>query len=335
MSKKNHYKVVFILGAAIEKDANGNFVMAKSDIGGPLLGEWRLRAAQKLWKMEMVDKFVIVSHIQKNLNVWRCEVMRDILVKKYEMDPSVLVARRQKEDSTDGNAKEILEYLEEKSVKMEDCAFLTNFYHIPRACIILQEKNLILKPIAAESFFVDEEVEIRKDYGQIELTFFDRLIKELKGMKVREIEEREEDYKVFSGKKRKNDRWRILYGAFLVFVGCFLMNNTFGIITIMSDYKLFIWILAWSFLSLGIYALLFGIFWAEKEEELLKSSRKYFRYVAFQFVASALVSVWLIWANLTIASQYLAGVGFGIFFGVWIHTIYQGIDNLRDNIKIP
>lgn len=136
-------------------------------------------------------------------------------------------------------------------------------------------------------------------------------------------------------KIKPKDRWRALYGIILFFTSLVLLFITSRFFTGQLLYSIFIWIMGWSFLSLGVYALLFGLFWAEKEELLKKSSRKYFRYIAFQVVMSALISVWFIRIGLSIDSQYLAGFGFGVFFGIWIHTIYQGIDKIRDNLKLP
>lgn len=133
-------------------------------------------------------------------------------------------------------------------------------------------------------------------------------------------------------KIESKDKWRVLYGVILIFISLVLLLSRF---TEHQLYQIFIWIMGWSFLSLGIYAFLFGLFWSPKEELLAKSSRKYFRYIAFQVVMSALISVWLARMDLPIDSQYLAGFGFGLFFGVWIHTIYQGIDKIRDNLKLP
>jgi hypothetical protein len=186
MSKK-HYKIVFVLGVDVTKDGNGNFILAEKDEGGPLLSEWRLKAVQKLWEEKIVDRFVIVSYKQEELGeIWRSEVMKKILIEKYKLPEDIIETRRQSEKATRGNAIEIKRYLFDYSIKSNECAFLTNFYHIPRTVVIFQELNLFLRPLAAESFFVSNESDIRKDYGQTEFSFFDRLIKEMKGMKKEE-----------------------------------------------------------------------------------------------------------------------------------------------------
>lgn len=182
--KKMHYKIVFMLGAAIVKE-NGKFVLAKSDAGGPLLSEWRLMAAKKILKEKIADKIVIVSwkEIIDGEEIWRCEVMKDILTNKYKINSRLVDAIRQSEGKTIGNAIAISQYLRKKRIRLCECAFLTNFYHIPRTIIEFNNIDLSLRPLAAESFFVSDEASIRKDYGQTEFTFFDRLIKEMRGMK--------------------------------------------------------------------------------------------------------------------------------------------------------
>jgi len=63
------------------------------------------------------------------------------------------------------------------------------FYHILRALIIFRRCGLFLRPLAAESFSISNEDEIRHDYGQTEFIFFDRLIEEMKEMKLMEFSE--------------------------------------------------------------------------------------------------------------------------------------------------
>lgn len=187
---KNHYKVVFVLGADVDKDKNDKYILAEEDSGGPLLSEWRLLAVKKLYEEKMVDEFVIVSYFQcfDNEKVWRCEVMKNILIENYQIPEKIIKIRKQSEKASVGNGIEIKRFLSDYSIKKEDCAFLTNFYHIPRTTALFQKIDLFLRPIAAESFFVDKEMDIRKDYGQTKLTFYDRLIKELTGMQAEELE---------------------------------------------------------------------------------------------------------------------------------------------------
>lgn len=190
MYKNKHYKRVFILGADVEKDHNGNYVMAENDKKGyPLLSEWRLMAAKRLWEERMVDKFVIVSYFQliEEKEIWRCDVMKNILKDKYGIPENVIEVRKQSEKATIGNGIEIKRYLFDWSIKKEECAFLTNFYHIPRAVVLFHEINLFLRPLAAESFFIGEELKIREDYGKTKFDFFDTLISELRGMKAKEF----------------------------------------------------------------------------------------------------------------------------------------------------
>lgn len=183
---KRHYKIVFVLAAAVKKDSDGNFVLAERDKSGPLLGEWRLKAVQKILEEKMADKIVIVGYKEKigEEGVWRCEVMRDILMEKYNIKPELVYALQQKENATTGNVRAIIEYLKENEISSRECAFLTNFYHIPRAIVEFDNENFFLRPLIAELFFVPEQSNvIQNDYGKTEFAFFDRLIKEMNGIK--------------------------------------------------------------------------------------------------------------------------------------------------------
>lgn len=187
---QQHYKIVFVLGADVEKDSKGNLVLAKVDKSNlPLYSEWRLRAVQWLWQKKLADKCVIVGGKEGRYpaeNILRPQVMKDLLIDTCGVPESLLVAQ-ESEPNTTGNMVAIECYLKENAIDAKECAFLTNFYHIPRALVYLHDIGLFLRPLAAESFFIEKEPEIRRDYGQAEFDFHDRLIAELKGMLSKEV----------------------------------------------------------------------------------------------------------------------------------------------------
>lgn len=192
-SKPKHYKRVFLLSAKIKKGINGGFVLAEADKGGPFVSKWRLQAAKKILDLAITDRLVIVGAKEDDIadqEVWRPEVMRGLLVEHYGVSADAIEVRKQAVKGTRGNVIEIQGYLAENKLVAGECAFLTNFYHIPRAATFFLEYGLALRPIAAECFLVDEEAEaIKKDYGMNNSEFSVRLVKELKGLRAFEFGE--------------------------------------------------------------------------------------------------------------------------------------------------
>ena len=73
--------------------------------------------------------------------------------------------------------------MDQNSLNPTDCAFMTNFYHIPRALIDADAAGLVIRTIAAESFFVEDEEALKKDY----LDLSPRFLSEIKGMRDKEL----------------------------------------------------------------------------------------------------------------------------------------------------
>jgi len=142
--------------------------------------------------------------------------------------------------------------------------------------------------------------------------------------------------------------YRIISGLASLLVGAIILFSYKNILFAFINSSLLFWILGWAFLSFGLYVSLLGTFWwwedgktSQKEDTSLRMLfRKYFRYFALVLVLSILAAGWLnsYWTPEELNREnniYLIGLGLGIFLGVWTHTIYQGIDKLRDNLKIP
>lgn len=142
--------------------------------------------------------------------------------------------------------------------------------------------------------------------------------------------------------------YRIISGLAVLSIGAIILSFHRNVLLDFINSNLLFWILGWAFLFFGLYVSLLGTFWwwedektSQKEDVSLRMLfRKYFRYFALVLVISVLASGWLnsYWSPEDVNREsniYLIGFGLGIFLGVWTHTIYQGIDKLRDNLKIP
>lgn len=184
---KRFYKVVFVLGAAVERNKSDEFVIATLDRGLPQLAEWRIDAAKRLYKLGMVDKFITVGGEEKTLTgekIYRPEVMRNLMTCGQGSIPRNKVEFLHDDiGSTRGNIKEINNYIRSFHLTEQDCAFLTNYYHIPRSMLFFEEAGMLLRPLAAESFLLGRVQEILAGYEYISGSgFVARLVSELSGM---------------------------------------------------------------------------------------------------------------------------------------------------------
>lgn len=131
------------------------------------------------------------------------------------------------------------------------------------------------------------------------------------------------------------DMRRVVYGLVLIAAGGLLLttvNDLAGRLSSLFQQELFIWTFSWSLLCLGVYALLYGWFWQKDREELRPLLRRFFRYAIFLLTVSALFSSWISWLQLDTETQYLAGFGFGMFFGTFAHTAIKGIATIFSKI---
>jgi hypothetical protein len=174
-------RTVFLLSAAVQNKGEG-YELAEMDAGGILLGEWRLEACKQLISKNPELNVVIVGwHDELDPTVSRATVMHDLLIGHYDVDPARLETITQEEDGTQGNMKAIARYLSEGKVGPEECALLTNFYHLPRVMRLLAEQGgLLITPIAAESLLVHRQEEIRVAYSSE--AFSGRLMNELNSL---------------------------------------------------------------------------------------------------------------------------------------------------------
>jgi len=173
------YKHVFLLAADVTKVAD-SYQLATEDRNGVLLADWRLKACKKLVDQNLAEKIVVVGwHDEEDEVISRSTVIRDLLIGEYGLNPQVLEVIEQKEDGTFGNIRAIVKYMTEENLSAEDCAFLTNFYHVPRAVrLFANEHASLITPLVAESFVPEEFTNIKNAY--LSESFSKRLESELK-----------------------------------------------------------------------------------------------------------------------------------------------------------
>lgn len=169
-SLKKYYQVVFVLGSEIERrEPEQKWVPAEVDKRGRALGgEWRVRAAAQLIQEQQTNKIVFVGGAavketgNPDTDLLRPTVMRDCLINDYQVVPEKVYSEKTP-PSTAGNVLGVYHYIaRHPELHVEGCAFLTNFYHIPRAMRFFQHYGLNLKPIIAESLFAKNPEELKK-----------------------------------------------------------------------------------------------------------------------------------------------------------------------------
>lgn len=168
--KRKKYQVIFVLAADVEKkEGQNSYFFPEIDKKGlSMLGELRLKAAAKLFHDKAAERLVMVGGPQKIISgkseeeIQKVKIMRERLVSYYKVEPK-WIDEKQSEASTIGNAVAIKEYLSEHEIRPKSCAFLTNFFHIPRTFkIFADECDLYLNPIAAEAILFGIEEERKK-----------------------------------------------------------------------------------------------------------------------------------------------------------------------------
>jgi len=186
--ERKEYQAIFVLAADIEKTDSGEFKFIEKDNKNRALhGELRFKAAERLFQDGRVQRLVMIGGPQKGgtaNGVQKVEIMKRYLIEKYNIPPAVIDTKIS-ESSTAGNAIAIYEYFStHPDFHPRGCAFLTNFYHIPRAIRIFNEYGLMLRSIAAESILFEgqeEQKDILEKYRQEAM--INRIESEINGLK--------------------------------------------------------------------------------------------------------------------------------------------------------
>ncbi len=143
-------------------------------------GELRIKAAAEVFKLGVVEKIVCVGGNIKGSNIPKGKVMRNYLI-RYHRLPKEKVEFYLSEPHTQGNTNIINNYIKKQKISPGECAFLTNFYHIPRAIKDFQKQRISIAPIPAESVLIAEErKKIEKFYSS--KSMLKRVISEIKGI---------------------------------------------------------------------------------------------------------------------------------------------------------
>ncbi len=185
-------KTVFGLGFDIEKSAEtkSGFRPAQEDFGTQkaLFGDLRLEGYAALLRLGFAEELVVIGSPEHRYehedNVPnRAVVIRHMLINDYGIQPS-RIRTLPSESSTWDNLTVLEKIYRASDMKQEQCAVVTNHYHIPRVQIDLLNLGMPLLTIPAEVFILLEKPERReKLYNELGgCSLADRVIQELSGI---------------------------------------------------------------------------------------------------------------------------------------------------------
>ncbi len=189
MLTRGQFEYAFCLAFDVEKQegvTDSGFVPAETDLGSgkQLFGWLRLEGFAALAKLGFAKKLVIVGGDEKryageNPGVNRANVIREILIQDFDIDPSMVDAIPST-SNTGGNLAAIQQHLPSKW--MIPYLVVTSFYHLPRVQCDLVDPMAICYPAEAFSLYANPGLKSDMIENLDEGELAERIVEEIQGI---------------------------------------------------------------------------------------------------------------------------------------------------------
>lgn len=141
-----------------DSEKKSGFIPAPKDLGAgkELFGDLRLKGFAALLRIGFTKRLVIVGGNEGRYKneipvINRAWAIREMLIHDFDVNPDQVFSVASN-SNTGGNIAAIEAWIKEKMLKMNDCAIVSNHYHLPRVIIDLFLKGLIIPTYSAEAF---------------------------------------------------------------------------------------------------------------------------------------------------------------------------------------